>query len=142
MSSTAEQPVEAPVPDEHHVLVTSDGIGEHFPHGPHPAVDRIVFGTAAALALVFLVYGWLDPEGLGEVTGSVLSWITGNFGWLFVLTSASFLIFSVYLAATRYGNIKLGADDSVPEFSTFSWVSMMFATGMGIGLMFWGSPSR
>ncbi len=39
---------------------------------------------------------------------------------------------------TRYGNIRLGADDSVPEFSTFSWVSMMFATGMGIGLMFWG----
>ena len=39
---------------------------------------------------------------------------------------------------TRYGNIKLGPDDSTPEFSTFSWVSMMFATGMGIGLMFWG----
>ncbi len=47
-------------------------------------------------------------------------------------------MFSAYLAVTRYGNIKLGPDDSEPEFSTFSWVSMMFATGMGIGLMFWG----
>ena len=60
------------------------------------------------------------------------------FGWLFVLTSAGFVIFSAYLAISRYGNIKLGPDDSEPEFSTFSWVSMMFATGMGIGLMFWG----
>jgi choline/carnitine/betaine transport len=47
-------------------------------------------------------------------------------------------LFSLYLAATRYGNVKLGTDDSEPEFSTFSWVSMMFATGMGIGLMFYG----
>ena len=55
-----------------------------------------------------------------------------------MLTSAGFLLFSAYLAVTRYGNIRLGPDDSEPEFSTFSWVSMMFATGMGIGLMFWG----
>ncbi len=55
-----------------------------------------------------------------------------------MLTSAGFVLFSAYLAFTRYGNIKLGPDDSEPEFSTFSWVSMMFATGMGIGLMFWG----
>ena len=68
----------------------------------------------------------------------MLTWVTENFGWLFVLTSAGFVVFSAYLAFTRYGNIKLGPDDSEPEFSTFSWVSMMFATGMGIGLMFWG----
>ena len=60
------------------------------------------------------------------------------FGWLFILVSALFLMFSAYLAVTRYGNIRLGPDDSQPEFSTFSWVSMMFATGMGIGLMFYG----
>ena len=137
MSSSTDQPIESSAP-EHHLAVSSDGVGEHFPHASKPPVDRVVFGTAAVLSLVFLVYGGLDPEGLGDTTGSILSWITGNFGWLFVLTSAGFLIFSTYLAVTRYGNIKLGADDSVPEFSTFSWVSMMFATGMGIGLMFWG----
>jgi choline/carnitine/betaine transport len=48
------------------------------------------------------------------------------------------VLFSGYLALSRYGNIKLGPDDAEPEFSTFSWVSMMFATGMGIGLIFWG----
>lgn len=105
---------------------------------PRGKIDMVVFGVAAGLALVFLLYGALDSEGFGETGGNVLGWITTNFGWFFVLTSGAFLIFSVYLAVTRYGNIKLGPDDSEPEFSTFSWVSMMFATGMGIGLMFYG----
>ncbi len=88
--------------------------------------------------LAFLLWGAVDSEGMTSGTGEVLTWLTASFGWMFVLVSAAFLAFSVYLATTRYGNIKLGPDDSTPEFSTFSWVSMMFATGMGIGLMFWG----
>ena len=101
-------------------------------------VDWVVFGVAAGLALAFLIWGLVDPVGLGDITGESMTWLTSSFGWLFVLTSCAFVLFSVYLAATRYGNIKLGPDDSEPEFSTFSWVSMMFATGMGIGLMFYG----
>lgn len=107
------------------------------PHRRSP-VDKVVFGVAATLALLFLVYGAVDGEGFGETGGSILGWITTNFGWFFVLTSGGFVVFSAFLAVSRYGNIKLGPDDSVPEFSTFSWVSMMFATGMGIGLMFYG----
>lgn len=101
-------------------------------------IDPVVFGIAAALALIFVTFGALRKESFSETGGTVLAWITGNFGWLFVLTSGAFLVFSVFLAVSRYGNIKLGPDESVPEFSTFSWVSMMFATGMGIGLMFYG----
>ena len=101
-------------------------------------IDKFVFGVAAGLSVGFVLVGAIWPEDLATGTGKVLTWITENFGWLFVLTSAGFVLFSAYLAFTRYGNIKLGPDDSEPEFSTFSWVSMMFATGMGIGLMFWG----
>ena len=101
-------------------------------------VDRVVFGVAAALSVAFVAAGAIWPDALAENATAVLTWVTTNFGWLFVLTSAGFVLFSAYLAFTRYGNIKLGPDDSEPEFSTFSWVSMMFATGMGIGLMFWG----
>jgi glycine betaine transporter len=101
-------------------------------------VDKVVFGIAASLAVAFVLIGAIWPDGMAENTTKALTWITDNFGWLFVLTSAAFVAFSAYLAFSRYGNIKLGADDSEPEFSTFSWVSMMFATGMGIGLMFWG----
>jgi len=104
---------------------------------PYP-LDKVTFGVAAALVLAFLVWGALDSDGMTTSTGEALTWVTGNFGWLFVLVTAGFLVFAGYLALTRYGNIRLGPDDSTPEFSTFSWVSMMFATGMGIGLIFWG----
>ncbi len=101
-------------------------------------IDKLVFGVAATLSVAFVLVGAIWPEETSERATSVLGWVTGNFGWLFVLTSCGFVIFSAYLALSRYGNIKLGPDDSEPEFSTVSWVSMMFATGMGIGLMFWG----
>jgi glycine betaine transporter len=101
-------------------------------------LDKAVFGVAAAVVLAFVLWGALTPDGMGKVTTKTLSWVENSFGWLFVLTTAAFVIFSAYLALSRYGNIKLGPDDSEPEFSTFSWVSMMFATGMGIGLIFWG----
>jgi glycine betaine transporter len=94
--------------------------------------------VAAALALGFVLWGAFSPEKMGDLTAKAMSWVTGSFGWLFILTSGAFVLFSAYLALSRYGNIKLGPDDSVPEFSKFSWVSMMFATGMGIGLMFYG----
>ena len=103
-----------------------------------PRTDVPVFAVAAGLALTFLLYGAIDSEGFAKTGGSILGWITGNFGWFFVLSSGAFVVFSMFLAFTRYGNIKLGPDDMEPEFSTFSWVSMMFATGMGIGLMFYG----
>ena len=110
------------------------------PHaeGRDLSLDKVTFGVAAALAIAFLLWGVVDSEGMGTTTGELLGWLETTFGWLFILVSASFLLFSAYLAVTRYGNIRLGPDDSEPEFSTFSWVSMMFATGMGIGLMFWG----
>ncbi|MDR7255588.1 choline/carnitine/betaine transport [Nocardioides sp. BE266] len=116
---------------EHVVPPPLEGEG-HFP------LDKVTFGVAAAVAVAFLVWGTVDSSGMGTVTGDTLAWLEKSFGWLFILVSAMFLLFSGYLAVTRYGNIKLGPDDSEPEFSTFSWVSMMFATGMGIGLMFWG----
>jgi len=107
----------------------------------HPTglpVDRKVFIVAAALAVGFVAWGAVSPEKMGDLTDKAMSWVTGSFGWLFILTSGAFVLFSAYLALSRYGNIKLGPDDSKPEFSKFSWVSMMFATGMGIGLMFYG----
>jgi glycine betaine transporter len=101
-------------------------------------LDKAVFGVAAAVVLAFVLWGALAPDVMGDATTSTLNWLEKSFGWLFVLTTAAFVIFSGYLALSRYGNLKLGPDDAEPEFSTFSWVSMMFATGMGIGLIFWG----
>ena len=59
-------------------------------------------------------------------------------GWLFVLTASAFVLFVIWLAMGRFGDIPLGNDDEEPEFSTVSWIAMMFSAGMGIGLMFFG----
>ena len=103
-----------------------------------PPVDTWVFGSAAAIVVGFVLWGVLTPTGMGSATSDALTWLEKSFGWLFVFTTAIFVIFSGYLALSRYGNLRLGPDDAEPEFTTFSWVSMMFATGMGIGLIFWG----
>jgi choline/carnitine/betaine transport len=78
----------------------------------------------------------LDNEGVASVADDVLSWIIETFGWMFVLSTAAFLVFAAVLALSRIGRVRLGRDDDRPEFRTASWVAMMFSAGMGIGLMF------
>jgi len=106
--------------------------------GVRMKIDRPVFFVAAALATAFVIYGALDATSVDDGTTRILTWVTDSLAWLFVLSSGIFVAFAAFLAISRYGQLKLGPDDSEPEFSTFSWISMMFATGMGIGLMFWG----
>src|SRR4028118_9847 len=62
----------------------------------------------------------------------------GATGGMCVLVTVGFVALMLLLALSRYGRTRLGRDDERPEFSTVSWISMMFATGMGIGLIFWG----
>ncbi|WP_041795273.1 BCCT family transporter [Modestobacter italicus] len=104
----------------------------------HAAVDKVLFAVAAAMALGFVAWGFVSPTGLGSASGSALTWITGNLGWLFVLLASAFVLFVIWLAAGKYGRIPLGRDDERPQFRTISWIAMMFSAGMGIGLMFFG----
>jgi choline/carnitine/betaine transport len=101
-------------------------------------LDRVVFGITAALAVGFLIWGFVDTGSLGSVSSSALDWTVTSMGWLFVLTASAFVVFVIWLALGRFGDIPLGNDDEKPEFSTVSWVAMMFSAGMGIGLMFYG----
>ena len=100
--------------------------------------DPVVFGVTAALTLAFLVWGAHDSDSLADVSGNLLSDVMRNTGWGFVLTASAFVVFALWLAASRYGRITLGREGEEPEFRTVSWVAMMFSAGMGIGLMFWG----
>ena len=101
-------------------------------------VDWVVFGVTAAIALAFLVWGFVSTDSLATASSNALSWVMADVGWLFVLTASGFVVFVIWLAMSRYGNIPLGRDDDEPEFRTVSWVAMMFSAGMGIGLMFFG----
>lgn len=107
-------------------------------HDTVEGMDKVVFGVAATATLAFVAWGFIDRHGLGRVSKWALSRTISNFGWLFVLSSTLFVVFIIFVAASRFGSIPLGGDAEEPEYSTGSWVSMMFATGMGIGLIFYG----
>ncbi len=97
----------------------------------------VFFGSLFVL-LVMVVYVSIFRVQAQEQMDVAKAWINTNFGWFYVLTVAIILITSVFLFFSRYGDIKLGPDHSKPNYSTMSWLSMLFAAGMGIGLMFWG----
>ncbi|KAB0547773.1 BCCT family transporter [Pseudomonas argentinensis] len=101
-------------------------------------LDWIVFGFTSLLALAFVAWGFLNQASLAKSAAGAQSWVIVNFGWFFVLTSTIFVVFVLWLAASRYGKIPLGKDGEEPEFRTTSWIAMMFSAGMGIGLMFFG----
>jgi glycine betaine transporter len=127
---TAENYVHAdPLDDRHHVRRPPD---------IDVPVDRVVFGVGMALTVAFVAWGVLGPESLASTATTVLDATIDATGWAYVLATAGFVALMLLLAASRYGRIRLGRDDERPEFSTASWISMMFATGMGIGLIFWG----
>jgi choline/carnitine/betaine transport len=113
--------------------------GSDRPEPEKPAsTDKVVFGVAAALVLAFIVWGVTGTHALSAVASAVLAGVIKGGGWAFVLSATGFVVFALYLAASKYGRIPLGADDEGPEFRTSSWVAMMFSAGMGIGLMFFG----
>ncbi|MCK8678046.1 MULTISPECIES: BCCT family transporter [Streptomyces] len=112
--------------------------GRH-PHEDKPPVtDRIVFGVTAVLTLAFVVWGATATDALESVSSTLLDGLMHNGGWAFVLAASGFVVFALWLAVSRYGRIELGQEHEKPEFSTISWVAMMFSAGMGIGLMFYG----
>src|SRR5690349_21464733 len=100
--------------------------------------DRVVFGVAATAVAAIVVWGLAAPDNLESVTGNMLDWLVTNMGWLFVIAASSFVVFTLWIAASKYGRVPLGKDGEKPEFTTVSWIAMMFSAGMGIGLMFFG----
>jgi glycine betaine transporter len=101
-------------------------------------VDLAVFVPAAAITVIFLAWGMVSNESLAAVTSAIMSFLVGDIGWVYVMAVNGFIGICLFLVFSRYGHIRLGKDDDRPEFSTISWISMMFAAGMGIGLLFYG----
>ena len=93
---------------------------------------------AGSAALVLLVAGWAvaSPAGAAGALGSLVGWTSRWFGWFYVLLATAVLVFVLFLAASRYGRVRLGPEHSRPQYSTFSWAAMLFAAGIGTDLMF------
>jgi choline/glycine/proline betaine transport protein len=99
-------------------------------------INAPVFWSATVLILVLLAAGLFAPEWIGSVSSRLQASITDTFGWFYSLVVAILLIVSLYLAFSRYGSLKLGPEDAKPDYDYGTWVAMLFATGMGIGLLF------
>lgn len=93
---------------------------------------------SAGFILAIVLWGVIAPDSMGSVFDTVLASITRNFGWFYLWVVLALVGFALFMAFSRYGNLKLGDDDDEPEFSLGSWFSMLFAAGMGIGLVFFG----
>lgn len=100
--------------------------------------DNRVFYISLAIVLPMCLWAVVANESFSNSANYTLSFLTTKFGWLYLIAMLAFVIFAISIAFSKYGSIKLGPDDSKPEYSTTSWFAMLFGAGMGIGLIFWG----
>jgi len=103
-----------------------------------PPVERWVFWPAAGIVLAFVAVALIAPRATEDAFTAVQGWIVRDFGWYYVIAAAAFVVFAIWIGFSRFGDIVLGKDHEKPEFSTLSWLSLLFAAGMGIGLVFYG----
>ena len=102
------------------------------------SIDMPVFFSAAALIVAFSVYGGAFSYDAAIMFAKVQNWLITNVGWYYIAVVAGFFAFILYLAFSSVANVKLGPDDSLPEYSYLSWIAMLFSAGVGIGLLFFG----
>lgn len=100
--------------------------------------DNSVFYISLALSMAIVLWGIIGQTSFANAANSLLDFLADNFGWSYLLSMLIFVAFAIILAFSKYGDIRLGPDDSKPEYSNASWFGMLFGAGMGIGLVFWG----
>jgi choline/glycine/proline betaine transport protein len=97
-----------------------------------------VFFTSAGIAALFVALAIPFDDIVAESFGLLTGWVAHSLGWFYILAVSALLIFLLGLALSRYGNIRLGTDESLPDYSNLTWFTMLFAAGIGTILMFWG----
>ena len=100
--------------------------------------NPLVIGATLFFVVLLVAMILIVPEQTQTLLNSAKSGIFANFSWFYVLAFSVFLGFLVILSVSSLGNIKLGNDEEEPEFGFLSWLAMLFAAGMGVGLMFFG----
>ncbi|WP_096435594.1 glycine betaine uptake BCCT transporter [Alteribacter populi] len=98
-----------------------------------------VFIISLVIAVAFILWGVIASENMESVTTDIQAFITGQFGWFYLLAATGFVAFAIYLIFSPIGRIKLGDEDEEPEYNYPTWFAFLFTAGMGIGLVFWGA---
>ncbi|MBY0223439.1 MULTISPECIES: BCCT family transporter [Sporosarcina] len=98
-----------------------------------------VFYITIGLIILAVGYGVIDPEHFEQITNSGKAFVASSFGWYYMLLMTALLLLSIFMIFSPYGKIRLGKDSDRPQFSTITWIAMLFSAGMGIGLVFYGA---
>jgi choline/glycine/proline betaine transport protein len=101
-------------------------------------LNQKVFFSASSIIIALIIYTAALPEQAQSLFSFIQAGIVDNGSWFYVLTVAFIFFFVIFLGLSRYGDIRLGPDHATPDYSMLTWLSMLFAAGMGIGLMFFG----
>ena len=101
-------------------------------------VHNPVFLVSGLAIVAFVFYALALPEQAGAVFGWLRPWLTSTFDWFFLGAANIFVIFCLFLIVSPWGSVRLGGKEATPDYSYIGWFAMLFAAGMGIGLMFFG----
>ncbi|MFC0581989.1 BCCT family transporter [Micrococcoides hystricis] len=97
-----------------------------------------VFLVSVGLVIVFVVVTALSPAAIGEAMGGAMNAVAGTIGWSYLVVPLLCVFLMAWLAISRFGKLRLGSQECRPEYSTFSWLAMILAAVMGIGLVSYG----
>ncbi|MGX3065562.1 BCCT family transporter [Ursidibacter arcticus] len=100
--------------------------------------NAFVISTTLLFVTLLILTTLFFPTQINTILESIKISVFNNFSWFYILSFSVFLCFLIALSVSHFGNIKLGVNEDEPEFSFFSWLAMLFAAGMGVGLMFFG----
>ncbi|NDR57869.1 BCCT family transporter [Aliiruegeria sabulilitoris] len=101
-------------------------------------VHNPVFLISGLTIVAFVFYTLVFQEQATAAFGALRPWLTGTFDWVFLTSANIFVLFCLFLIVSPWGSVRLGGADAVPDYSYSGWFAMLFAAGMGIGLMFFG----
>ena len=101
-------------------------------------IHNPVFLVSGLGIVAFVLGALMFPEGSTALFGAMRDWLTHYFAWFFILSGNIFVAFGILLILTPLGSVRLGGKDATPDYTYTGWFAMLFAAGMGIGLMFFG----
>ncbi|MCM1991022.1 BCCT family transporter [Oceanirhabdus seepicola] len=100
--------------------------------------NESVYYISIAITLFLIVVGVFAPDTFKVVGEGAYEFCVNKFSWFYLVGMFAFVVFAIWIAFSKYGLVRLGPDDSRPDYSNASWFAMLFSAGMGIGLVFWG----
>jgi BCCT family betaine/carnitine transporter len=101
-------------------------------------IHNPVFAISGLTIVAFVFITLAFQESAGAAFGDLRDWLTGTFDWFFLTAANVFVLLCLFLIVSPYGKVRIGGKDATPDYSYTGWFAMLFAAGMGIGLMFYG----